>query len=114
MFHNKARIAIDIMCELAENAPLTRGKIAANINAGESTVYRLIAKLREDGLISVGTWERGRGSHRLAKPPSDISIWEVIVAVTPPINGSANWGRTMEWVETVLRTIPLSFIGCLR
>lgn len=79
---SKARYAIQAMFQLASHAderPLTLLDITREQAISPSYLEQLLAKLRQHGLV-VGIRGPG-GGYRLARPASEITIAEVVMAI---------------------------------
>lgn len=78
----RGRYAVTAMMDLAwrdSSAPVALRDIAAHQSISLSYLEQLFAKLRVDGLVH---GSRGpRGGYRLARPPKDISVAQIITAV---------------------------------
>ncbi|MBA2847997.1 Rrf2 family transcriptional regulator [Thermosulfuriphilus ammonigenes] len=75
----RSRYATRMMVELArhhQNGPLQLGEIAKKQRLSLKYLEQLIIPLKKAGLIKS---QRGsKGGHMLARPPEEISIWEIV------------------------------------
>lgn len=85
----KGRYAVTAMMDIAihdETGPVTLADISLSQGISNSYLEQLFARLRKHGLVK---GVRGpRGGYRLAKPPGDISVADIISAVDETIDAT--------------------------
>ncbi len=90
----KGRFAVTAMVDLGMSggaAPVTLGGISERQRISLSYLEQLFGKLRRSSLV---TSVRGPGGgYLLAKPASDISVGEIILAVDEPIDATQCGGK---------------------
>ena len=90
----KGRFAVTAMVDLAMSGgtgPVTLGGISERQRISLSYLEQLFGKLRRSSLV---TSVRGPGGgYLLAKPASDISVGEIILAVDEPIDATQCGGK---------------------
>lgn len=90
----KGRYAVTAMLDLALHGterPVPLAAIARRQGISLSYLEQLFTRLRQRGLV---TSARGPGGgYRLARPPSEISVGEVMVAVDEPVDATRCGGR---------------------
>jgi Rrf2 family iron-sulfur cluster assembly transcriptional regulator len=90
----KGRFAVTAMADLAmsgSDGPVTLGDISERQRISLSYLEQLFGKLRRNSLVSS---VRGPGGgYLLAKPASDMSISEIILAVDEPIDATQCGGK---------------------
>lgn len=90
----KGRFAVTAMADLAMSGgdgPVTLGDISERQRISLSYLEQLFGKLRRNSLVSS---VRGPGGgYLLAKPASDISIGDIILAVDEPIDATQCGGK---------------------
>jgi Rrf2 family transcriptional regulator, cysteine metabolism repressor len=91
LFSTKAEYGVRLMVELgrragdppADSEPVALATVAEAETLPLSYLEHLVAKLREAGLV---TSVRGaHGGYRLARPPADIAMLEIVQALEGPI-----------------------------
>ncbi|OGY43129.1 MAG: hypothetical protein A3J62_03450 [Candidatus Buchananbacteria bacterium RIFCSPHIGHO2_02_FULL_38_8] len=85
-FSSKTEYGMRAMVELAKrygNGLTSLADIARREKISQPYLERLVAKLREDGLVE-GT-KGVKGGYRLTKKPASISLFEIIEALEGPI-----------------------------
>lgn len=84
MYSSKLSVSIHILCVIALGPlPVTSDYIAGSIGTNPALVRRLMAKLKGAGLIYTQT---KLGATGLAKPPEEISLFQVFQATEPQQN----------------------------
>ncbi|MCB0334230.1 MAG: Rrf2 family transcriptional regulator [Bdellovibrionales bacterium] len=80
-FSSRHAISTHILMVLAccPNLKASSDRLAASVNTNSVVIRRLLAKLRDAGLVTV---QKGPdGGYSLAKAPSEISLWDIFEAV---------------------------------
>ncbi len=90
----KGRFAVTAVLDLATNqgdGPVSLGEISARQKISLSYLEQLFGKLRRSGLVNS---TRGPGGgYMLARPPLEISVAEIIIAVDEPIDATSCGGQ---------------------
>lgn len=90
----KGRYAVTAMMDLAlhdDRGPVTLADISTTQGISNSYLEQLFAHLRRHGLVK---GVRGpRGGYRLAKPPADISVADIISAVDETVDATRCNGK---------------------
>ncbi len=90
----KGRFAVTAVLDLATNqtdGPVSLGEISGRQKISLSYLEQLFGKLRRSGLVNS---TRGPGGgYMLARPPLDISVADIIVAVDEPIDATSCGGQ---------------------
>lgn len=90
----KGRYAVTAMLDLAVHSsrgPITLAEISHEQGISLSYLEQLFARLRRDGLVA-GVRGPG-GGYRLAKPPGEISIADIIAAVDEKVDATLCEGK---------------------
>lgn len=82
--NNQFSIAVHLMAGLGycTETPRTSSQLAASVNTSPSFIRRTLAKLSKAGLIE--TSKGKNGYCRLAKPPAEITLLDIYLAVDAP------------------------------
>ncbi|MFN0301052.1 MAG: Rrf2 family transcriptional regulator [Burkholderiales bacterium] len=90
----KGRFAVTAVLDLATNqgdGPVSLGEISGRQKISLSYLEQLFGKLRRSGLVKS---TRGPGGgYMLARPPLEISVADIIVAVDEPIDATSCGGQ---------------------
>lgn len=74
--------AVRIMVFLCNHKQISKAKeISQSINVSEKYVKNILKKLSENGLVKI--FRGQNGGYRLAKSPSETSMYEILVAIEP-------------------------------
>lgn len=95
----KARYGLRAMCHVAHRGYASAQTIATHQAIPSRYLEEIIGELRKAGLV-VG--KRGpRGGYRLAKPPQEIAVSEILGALASS-NGAASTGEPVDEISTLV------------
>jgi Rrf2 family protein len=78
---SRLSVAVHALVMLDDQAsdPITSGEIAGSVNTNPVVIRRVLARLVQAGLVAGGTG--AAGGYRLARPASQITLWDVYQAM---------------------------------
>lgn len=95
----KARYGLRALCHVAHRGYASAQTISERQAIPSRYLEEIIGELRKAGLV-IG--KRGpRGGYRLAKPPEEIAVAEVLAALTTPA-AAANAGDPLDEITTLV------------
>ncbi len=113
---SKSRYAVVAMAELARSGPdpVPIAQIAERRAMPVQFLEQLFSTLRRDGLLQS---QRGvKGGYRLARPPEEITVLEVVQALDGKVGQEADeaggiWGEGVEALRSVFSSTTIADIA---
>ena len=113
---SKSRYAVVAMAELARSGPdpVPIAQIAERREMPVQFLEQLFSTLRRDGLLQS---QRGvKGGYRLARPPEEITVLEVVQALDGKVGQEADeaggiWGEGVEALRDVFSSTTIADIA---